>query len=120
MKVNYRMPGTRPKYGNKKVDYDGHKFASKKEMMRYKTLKAMQELGIISDLRLQQKFVLIPAQRIDGKLVERECSYKADFVYVDNDTGKTVVEDTKGFRTDAYIIKRKLMLCRYGIQIKEL
>lgn len=52
-----------------------------------------------------------------GKLLENECSYVADFVYEENET--TIVEDTKGFRTDAYIIKRKLMLERYGIQIRE-
>ena len=43
--------------------------------------------------------------------------YVADFVYEDN--GDTVVEDTKGMRTKEYVIKRKLMLYRYGIRIKE-
>lgn len=109
----------RNKYGNRKVAFDGKEFASKKEAERYRVLKSMAELGVISDLRLQQKFVLIPAQRIEGKLIERECSYYADFCYVDNDTGRTIVEDAKGFRTDVYKIKRKLMLWKYGIQIKE-
>ena len=107
------------KYKNKKTTFCGIEFASRKEASRYKQLKAWQELGLISDLRLQQKFVLIPAQRIEGKLVERECAYIADFMYVDNDSGKTVVEDTKGVRTRDYIIKRKLMLWRFGIRIKE-
>ena len=49
--------------------------------------------------------------------MERECSYKADFVY--GEDGKTVVEDVKGFRTKEYIIKRKLMLERYGIRIRD-
>jgi hypothetical protein len=40
-----------------------------------------------------------------------------DFVYMEN--GKKVVEDTKGFRTKDYIIKRKLMLYVHGIRIKE-
>ena len=43
----------------------------------------------------------------------------ADFVYTDVETGETVVEDTKGFRTDVYKIKRKLMLKVHGIKIKE-
>ena len=30
------------------------------------------------------------------------------------------MEDTKGFRTEAYKIKRKLMLERYGIRIREI
>ena len=117
--MSYGFRPIQRKYGNKKIEYDGHKFDSKKEMQRYKTLTALKELGVISDLRLQQKFVLIPSQRIDGRVVERECSYIADFVYVDSETGKTVVEDVKGFRTEAYRIKRKLMLHKFGIRIKE-
>ena len=42
----------------------------------------------------------------------------ADFVYTDAD-GRTVVEDVKGFRTKEYLIRRKLMLFRYGIRIQE-
>lgn len=53
-----------------------------------------------------------------GKVVERECSYKADFVYTEG--GETVVEDVKGYRTKEYIIKRKLMLHVYGIRIREI
>lgn len=34
--------------------------------------------------------------------------------------GLTVVEDVKGFRTDAYKIKRELMKDRYGIEIREI
>ena len=66
----------------------------------------------------QVKFVLIPSQRDEnGKVIERECSYKADFKYEED--GKTVVEDVKGFRTKEYIIKRKLLLYQYGIRIRE-
>ena len=119
-RMAYQFRKIERKYKNTPIEVNGYKFASKKEANRYKTLQAMVELGVISDLRLQQKFVLIPSQRIDGKLVERECSYKADFVYIDNETGKTVVEDTKGFRTKDYVIKRKLMLQKFGIKIKEL
>ena len=118
MAYQYRQ-NRRRKYGNRKVNFDGRTFDSKKEAERYRVLKSMQELGIISDLQLQQKFILIPAQRIEGKLIERECSYYADFCYVDNETGRTIVEDTKGVKTEVYKIKRKLMLWRYGIQIKE-
>jgi hypothetical protein len=52
-----------------------------------------------------------------GKLLEKECAYIADFVYKED--GRIVVEDTKGFRTKDYIIKRKLMLHEHGIRIKE-
>ena len=63
-------------------------------------------------------FGLIPPQRVNGKLVEREVKYIADFTYITKD-GKFVVEDTKGIRTDVYRIKRKLMLQVHGIQIRE-
>lgn len=118
----------RSKYGAKKVEYNGMVFDSKRECRRYKELEILQQLGAISELRTQVKFVLIPAQRepdkvgkrggkIKGDLIEREVSYIADFVYVEND--KTVVEDAKGMRTPEYILKRKMMLYFYGIRIKE-
>ena len=64
--------------------------------------------------------MLIPSQKRDGKVVERECAYVADFVYHDAHTGELVVEDTKGVRTKDYVIKRKLMLSIYNIRIKEI
>ena len=106
------------KYKNKKVFVDGHTFDSKKEAKRYYELRLLEQAGEITNLRIQVKFVLIPSQKIDGKVVERECAYKADFVYQEN--GQTVVEDTKGFRTRDYIIKRKMMLYIHGIRIKEI
>lgn len=121
------------KYGNRKKTIDGITFDSRLEARRYNELKALQGAGIISDLRMQVKFVLIPAQREEsdevyvrgphkgepkpGKVIEKECSYIADFVYLEN--GKLVVEDTKGMRTKEYIIKRKLMLYVHGIRIVE-
>lgn len=108
----------RPKYRNRKTKYNGMTFDSIREARRYRTLRALEDAGEISELRRQVKFVLIPAQRIAGKLVERECSYYADFCYVDAN-GKTVVEDAKGYRTDVFVIKRKLMLQRFGISVKE-
>lgn len=118
----------RSKYGAKKVEYNGMVFDSKRECRRYKELEILQQIGAISELRTQVKFVLISAQReadtvgkrggiIKGNLIEREVSYIADFVYVEND--KTVVEDAKGMRTPEYILKRKMMLYFYGIRIKE-
>ena len=54
----------------------------------------------------------------NGNVVERAVKYIADFVYTGED-GKTVVEDTKGMKTPAYIIKRKLMRWVHSISIKE-
>lgn len=105
------------KYRAAKTVVDGITFASRKEAGRYKELKILQAAGIISGLRMQVPYLLIDNQRRGGKLVERKCVYVADFVYMLN--GEEVVEDVKGIRTDAYRIKRKLMLERYDIQIKE-
>lgn len=114
-KALHVAPGKRNKYGAKKSGaYD-----SRKEHRRAEQLKLMQRAGLISNLREQVKFVLIPTQRDPaGNLLERECSYYADFVYTKD--GKTVVEDTKGFRTPEYRIKRKLMLHVHGISIEEI
>jgi hypothetical protein len=107
----------RNKYYSKKVTVNGITFDSKKEANRYSELVLLERAGKIQNLERQVKFELIPYQRIDGKVVERGCSYIADFVYQQD--GKKVVEDTKGFRTQEYIIKRKLMLYLKGIRIKE-
>lgn len=105
------------KYRNHTVTVDGITFDSLKEYRRYCELRLLEKAGEITDLQTQVKFVLIPSQKIGGKVVERDCSYLADFVYVQD--GKKVVEDTKGFKTKDYIIKRKLMLWVHGIRIME-
>lgn len=113
------------KYGNKPTGTH----ASKKENKRAALLNLWQRAGLISDLREQVPYELIPAQYVEcgtdpkGKpvrvCVEKSCKYIADFVYTDHQ-GALVVEDTKGFRTKDYIIKRKLMLYVHGIRIKEI
>lgn len=105
------------KYGSQKITVDGIEFDSRKEAHRYSELRLMERGGLIQNLQRQVKFELIPSQRYDGKVVERPCNYVADFVYQEN--GQTIVEDTKGFRTKDYIIKRKLMLYLCGIRIRE-
>lgn len=107
------------KYGNRKAEVNGISFDSVKEANRYRELLLLERAGTIQNLELQRKFVLTPSQRgADGKVIERECSYIADFCYKEN--GVQIVEDTKGFRTKDYIIKRKLMLWIYNIKITEI
>lgn len=104
-------------------------FDSVKEYKRWCELALLEKSGAISNLQRQVRFVLIPTQReadtvgkrggiIKGKVIERECAYIADFTYWEN--GKQVVEDTKGFKTTDYIIKRKLMLYVHNIRINEI
>ena len=106
------------KYQNKKVTADGMTFDSLKEYKRWRELSLLERAGKITQLQTQVKFELIPAQKIGGRVAERACNYIADFVYILD--GKKVVEDTKGFKTPDYIIKRKLMLWVHGIKIQEL
>lgn len=112
------MWNRRSKYHAKKTIVDGITFDSRKESYRYLVLKGMEEDGSIEDLRRQVRYELVPAFDVDGKHY-RPVFYVADFVYVDKETGKTVVEDVKGVRTDVYKLKSKLFARRYGMSIKE-
>ena len=111
------------KYLNRVLDTPDGKFDSVKEYRRWQELKLMQRAGLIYDLQRQVPFVLIPTQKdeITGKVIEREAKYIADFTYRDRNTHKLVVEDTKSkaTKTKDYILKRKLLLYRHGLQIKE-
>lgn len=118
------------KYGNKKTKYDGIEFDSKKEMYRYIRLKSMQDEGLISDLRMQASFEIIPAvyeeQQVQlktkvktvTKCIQKAVYYLADFVYKDKE-GNVIVEDSKGYRTKEYLLKKKMMRAFLGITIKE-
>lgn len=98
-------------------------FASKREMERYGELAVMLRAGKIKNLRFQVRYDLIPSQvREDGKK-ERGIYYDADFVYEQD--GKTVVEDSKGYRNPSsapyrvFAMKRKLMLFIHGLTVYE-
>lgn len=121
------------KYGNRKIHYGGEVFDSKREFERYQELLLLERAGKIHDLHRQVKFELVPAyyelyerrSEKTGKLltdgqrcVEKAVNYYADFVYWEGD--QMVVEDVKSesTKTEAYIIKRKLML-RLGYRIRE-
>lgn len=112
------LPVSRSKYGNRKTKVCGITFDSKHEAERYLELKAMEKAGVIRELELQKPFLLIPAQKLDGKVVERAVKYVADFTYRTAD-GIRVVEDAKGCRTEVYKLKRKMMLWILGIRIRE-
>ena len=121
------------KYHSKKITVNGIIYDSKKEYKRHCELLLLEKAGAITHLQRQVKFILIPAQHEtferygkkgqrlkDGsRCLEKECAYIADFVYHNFASNEVVVEDTKGFKTKDYIIKRKLMLWVHGIKIKE-
>ena len=98
-------------------------FASKREYQRYGELAFQERIGQIKNLELQKTYELIPAQKRSDGTKERAISYVADFVYEED--GKTIVEDSKGYRNPAsatykvFVMKRKLMLYLYGIEVRE-
>lgn len=108
----------RSKYGSKKITVDGITYDSKKEYARHCELKLLERAGVISGLKRQVKYQLLPSQKdATGKVIERPVVYVADFEYIEND--RKVTEDVKGVRTKEYIIKRKLMLYMHGVRIRE-
>lgn len=89
----------------------GHTHDSAKEAHRCDELHTLARSGAISELCIQRKFVLIPAQKYADMKSERECSYIADFMYIKD--GVLIIEDVKGYKTPEYVVKRKLLKQRY-------
>jgi hypothetical protein len=98
------------KFGNKEELVGEIKFDSKKEAARYRQLLMMEHAGMIKDLQLQVSFSLM----VNGTLIGK---YTSDFTYYEN--GMYVVEDTKGYRSRDYPLRKKLMKAIYDIEIKE-
>lgn len=106
------MPKTN-KYGSSSLEVDGLKFDSIKEANRYVELKYIQMAGDIKDLEVHPRFELLaPFTDCTGDR-HKGIFYEADFRYYDKLRKKVVIEDTKGFLTEIYKIKRKLFMSRY-------
>ena len=107
------------KYNTKRVQCVGidgiTRTLSKKESTRFYTLKMLHELGEITDLRQQVRYVLLTSEEVKGR--QGELAYIADFVYVRN--GVEVVEDVKGMQTQIYLRKKRLMAKIFNINILE-
>lgn len=105
------------KYHANRCVWQGMTFDSQKELERYIILRDDEKHGKIRDLQRQVKYTLFSGATSHGERL-RPCAYVADFVYV-NSSGETVVEDVKGMKTDAYILKKKWMYDKFGIYITE-
>lgn len=105
------------KYSNVPTMLDGMRFDSKAEAKRWAELSIMQKAGLIHDLKRQVPFELVPACKRPSGGSERAVKYVADFTYTRD--GKPFCEDVKGKAVDVYILKRKLMLWRHGIEVLE-
>ena len=121
------------KYNNTKVEIDGIKYDSKKESQRNAYLELMQKQGLISDLKRQVVFELIPTiyedkvvhlktkDKFVQRVAQKAVTYKADFTYIKD--GQLVVEDVKASASYAaldktFILKEKMMRYFHGIVIK--
>ena len=107
------------KYKNKKATIDGIEFDSKKESRYYQQLKLMEKQGLIKDIKLQTRFEIQPKYKKNNKTI-RAINYIADFTYFDVNKGKTIIVDTKGYRTEVYKLKKKIFEYIYpDLEIRE-
>lgn len=104
-----KLKKKKPKYNNTKY----HGFDSEAEYRRFRELLLLEKVGQISELETQVPYTLLEKQ--PG---QRAIKIVVDFQYVEG--GKPVVEDFKGFRTQVYLMKKKMFCARYpGIEFRE-
>lgn len=109
-KAQLPEPGKRSKYGNQRVEIDGHKFDSIHEADVYRDLKMREMAGELKTVLRQVGFDLPGGIR-----------YFADFVAVGKDD-KITVYDAKSEATKknrVYINKKKQLRACCGIDIVE-
>jgi hypothetical protein len=100
------------KYGNKKTVYNGNKYDSKKEA----------EYAYRLDMLIKAKEVISWERQIRLNLLVNDikvCAYLVDFIvkYPDN---KVEYVDVKGYKTDIYKLKKKLVKAVLDIDIVEI
>lgn len=95
------------KYKNTITYSDGIRFHSKKEMNHYLNLKLLQKAGTLSFFLRQVPF------HLPGNI-----KYICDFICFWTD-GTITFEDVKGFKTNTYKLKKKLVESTYPVTITE-
>lgn len=107
------LPGCKPalKYGNKITEVNGIAFDSKKEATYYEDLLWQQRIGAVKSIEVQPEFVLQPGYEREGKKI-RPIIYRADFKVTEAD-GHIYYVDTKGMRTQVYLLKKKMLLYKF-------
>lgn len=98
----------RSKYKSVRVKNSYGSFDSKGEFERFLFLQDQEREGKIQNLKRQVKYPLTVG-------TDHICDYRADFVYTRD--GKEIVEDFKGYLTDIFKIKMKLMKAIHKIHI---
>jgi len=105
------QPAKKSKYGNKKTEFGGKKYASSWEAEYAATLQLLAVAGKIQNLREQ-----VPVTLVEGRDGVRSIKWVADFIYED-ETGTHYV-DTKGVSTTVFLLKQKLAFLLLGIRIE--
>lgn len=123
------QPPSKSKYRNKKIKADGYTFDSEKEYLRYYELKLLEKAGNITDLKIKERFELVPkTPRFKNSIY-----YESDFTYTD-ENNNFIIEDVKPDfsnlksekaykKTNAYYIfkiKKRWLYERYGYIITEI
>lgn len=105
----------RNKYNNIRTAYKGQVFMSKKEA------QYCRELDILKNARIPKHKVVSYETQVPFPIVvnnQKICNYLADFKVLYQD-GRIEIVDVKGFRTEIYKLKKKLVEAQYGIKIIE-
>jgi len=100
------------KFGNRISRHNGLRFDSDHEYRDWQELELRQAAGEISELQHHVRF------RIEANAC-LVCLYECDAAYTIVATGEKVTQDSKGFKTPEYKIKKRLMAAIHGIVIKE-
>lgn len=118
-RINYKkakelglISGKRSKYNNDVVTYEGEKFDSRKELLYWLNLRDREKCGEIENLKRQVSITIQPSFKVEinGKAKTiRAITYIADFVYYDLRDHKKHYIDVKGFKTEVYKLKYKLL-----------
>lgn len=99
------------KYKAQRTLLDGISFDSKAEASYYAALKLREKAGEVCDVELQRPYCLT----VNGVLV---ATYRADFVFWDNQMRRRRVIDVKGVITPIFRLKQKLMRACHGIDVE--
>jgi len=117
LRFDIDTPKRRNKFNARVVDYDGYHFASQAERDYYIILKAREDEGAISHLRVHTVWEIVPAFDYLGKHY-KPLHYVSDFDYTDLESeGMQTIIDVKGGKatqTPLFRLKWRLMQARYS------
>lgn len=106
------------KYHNKKVEFRGFTFDSVKERDYYLYLLDREKRGEVRDISRQYRIEILPSFTTPAGEKIKAITYLADFYFFDIVSNSWRVIDVKGYKTDVYKLKKKLLAYK-GIYIEE-